>query len=176
MEKVWKNIEGYEGYYQISNLGNVKSLERYDKRGVLRKEQELKTALNSFGRSIVVLNKDGKQKTHFVSRIVAKAFPEICGEWFEGCQVHHKDGNPLNNNASNLIVVSHNKHWNIHREEGIKHPSKPVFQYDYDWNFIRQYDSIETAANSVKGVYDCLRNAIHSENHFYKGYRWLYAS
>lgn len=47
---------------------------------------------------------------------IAKAFPEICGEWFEGCHVHHKDGNRSNNAPSNLICLSPQEHHRIHNE------------------------------------------------------------
>lgn len=46
---------------------------------------------------------------------VAKAFPEICGQWFKGCIVHHKDGNSLNNEASNLIVCTKEQHTIFHQ-------------------------------------------------------------
>lgn len=59
---------------------------------------------------------DGEYKTHYAHIEVAKAFPEICGEWFEGCHVHHKDGNPLNNEATNLIVCTKQEHVQLHRE------------------------------------------------------------
>ena len=51
----------------------------------------------------------------YIHRLVAQAFPEICGEWFEGCEVHHKDGNSLNNEATNLIVCTKEEHWEYHR-------------------------------------------------------------
>ena len=54
--------------------------------------------------------------TRYVHREIAKAFPEICGEWFDGCEIHHKDGNSLNNEASNLIVCTHKEHMAYHRE------------------------------------------------------------
>ena len=52
---------------------------------------------------------------YYVHQEVAKAFPEICGEWFEGCEVHHKDGNSQNNEATNLIVCTKEQHWEYHR-------------------------------------------------------------
>lgn len=47
-------------------------------------------------------------------QLVAKAFPEICGEWFEGCQVHHKDFDKLNNVPENLIVLTPSEHHKVH--------------------------------------------------------------
>lgn len=56
-----------------------------------------------------------KGKKYFEHIIVAKAYPEICGEWFEGCEVHHKDFNKLNNCANNLEIVSKDEHLEIHK-------------------------------------------------------------
>ena len=55
-------------------------------------------------------------KTYYVHIEVAKAFPEICGKWFKGCEVHHKDGNSLNNEATNLIVCTKAQHLEYHRK------------------------------------------------------------
>lgn len=55
-------------------------------------------------------------KVHYAHIEVAKAFPEICGEWYEGCEVHHKDGNRLNNEATNLLVCSKEEHSILHNE------------------------------------------------------------
>ena len=49
-----------------------------------------------------------------VAHLIAKGFPEICGEWFEGCEVHHIDGIPNNNIASNLKIMSHEEHKALH--------------------------------------------------------------
>jgi len=69
----------------------------------------------------------GDGKKHFAHREIAKAFPEICGEWFEGCEVHHIDGNPLNNEANNLLVCTREEHLAFHkrmREEKKKKEKK----------------------------------------------------
>ena len=55
-------------------------------------------------RVTVCLCKDGKPRQRFISVLVAKAFPEICGEWFEGAEVDHKDTDTQNNTAENLRV------------------------------------------------------------------------
>lgn len=59
---------------------------------------------------------DGVCRTHYAHIEVAKAFPNICGKWFDGCDVHHKDGNSLNNEASNLIVCTKKQHMEFHRQ------------------------------------------------------------
>lgn len=68
---------------------------------------ELKWQINRHRRdeTTVCLCKDGKVSRVKISHLVAKAFPEICGEWFDGCEVDHVDTNRLNNNAYNLRVT-----------------------------------------------------------------------
>ena len=100
--KIWKDIPNYEGLYQVSNFGEVKSLPKI--RNIFNthyfsKEKILKPALNDSGYKIVVLAKNKKVKTLRVHRLVALAFIDN----FENKpQVNHKDGNKLNNNVENL--------------------------------------------------------------------------
>lgn len=68
----WRDIVGYEGKYQVSNLGNVKSL-NYKRTG---KEKILKYKTNNKGYRVVSLCKNGKQKTYTIHRLVAQAFLE----------------------------------------------------------------------------------------------------
>ena len=73
-EEIWRNIEGYEGLYQVSNIGRVRSLDRYDNRGRKRKGQIKKGSVNKYGYLLIGLKKNGKQKTYGVHRLVASAF------------------------------------------------------------------------------------------------------
>ncbi len=93
--EIWKPILGYEGLYEVSNLGKVRSLNWKNKKGVVH-ELTYKLTRNYFS---VGLTKQGKQKWHKVHRLVATAFidnPE------NKPQVNHKDCNKLNNCVSNL--------------------------------------------------------------------------
>lgn len=93
MEEVWKDIEGYEGLYQVSNLGNVKSL---NYQGVSR-EKILKPFINSDGYKRVMLYKNKTIKRLSVHRLVAQAFIENPNNY--SC-VNHKDENNQNNVVS----------------------------------------------------------------------------
>ena len=92
MEEIWKDIKGFEGRYQVSNLGRVRSLLR---NGLIRKQK-------LFGNTDylhVVLLKDRKYTRLSVHRLVAEHFVE---GYKEGYVVNHKDENVMNNTVSNL--------------------------------------------------------------------------
>ena len=103
MNETWKDILGYEGIYQVSNLGNVKGVDRYVKYSndsvKFIKERILKTHTNNVGYSIVSLNYDGRRKTKIVHRLVLEAFAPIDSNTMT---VNHIDGIKLNNRLSNL--------------------------------------------------------------------------
>lgn len=105
LEEVWKDIEGYVGYYQISNLGRVKSLSRKDSLGHNLKEMILKPCLNK-GYYHVNLYENSKRKTYQVHQLVAVAFLNHKADKFK-IVINHKDENPLNNNIDNLELCTH---------------------------------------------------------------------
>lgn len=94
----WLPVAGYEGLYEVSNLGRVKSYPRKTASGV-RGGCALKPLNHSFGYSIVVLYKDAKRQMCYVHALVAEAF---IGGRPAGMQACHNDGNPKNNCLSNL--------------------------------------------------------------------------
>lgn len=89
----WKDIIGYEGYYQVSNHGRVKSLSRYKRSERIRKFFKSKTGYLS-----VNLRKDNIANTFYVHRLVAMHF--LNGDF--NLTVNHKDGNKQNNHVDNL--------------------------------------------------------------------------
>lgn len=110
--EIWKDIEGYEEHYQVSNLGRIQSKERTvpcrgnKTRVVLSKIRA--PQLNPRGYQIVVLSKENKLKTFTVHQLVSQAF--IPG-FIKGTEVNHIDGNPANACLNNLEVSnpSHNQ-------------------------------------------------------------------
>ena len=97
--EIWKDIEGYENKYQISNLGNVKSLETWTGDKYIWREKILKNMVYGNGYYYVCLSKNGKVKKYKVNRLVAQAFiPNPDNKPF----TNHIDGDKLNNNVDNL--------------------------------------------------------------------------
>lgn len=106
MGEIWEDIEEYEGYYQISNLGRVKSLSRIvdvKKDGKIFTRniegKSIKTSINSHGYKNVQLCKNGKIITTTVHRLVAITFVK---NELNKSQINHIDGNKLNNHMNNL--------------------------------------------------------------------------
>lgn len=102
--EVWRPVKGYEGLYEVSNLGNVRSLDRHVKIGKgygLLKGKPMKTFTNSTGYLRVGLCKDNKDKKYLVHRLVADAFCENPDrERFN--VVDHINTDTLDNRAINL--------------------------------------------------------------------------
>ena len=128
--EIWKDIKGYEGLYQVSNLGRVKSL-KFGKEKILRLIIDKKKYIH------VNFWKNKKSKTFLVHRLVAMAFlpnPQNLPV------VNHKDENPSNNNVDNLEFCDQKYNCNYGtRNDRI---SKKINQFSLDGNFIRSWSSM----------------------------------
>jgi hypothetical protein len=101
--EIWIDIPGYEGLYQISDLGNVKSL-NYKRSG---KENILAQNLDGNDRLSVKLSKSGNQKKFVISVLIAMAFLNHTPNGICGIVVDHIDNDKHNNKLSNLQLISH---------------------------------------------------------------------
>jgi hypothetical protein len=106
-EEVWKDIEGYEGLYEISTFGNVRSVDRVIRstKGHLRKLKShgIKQLITGQGYFHVRIRKNGNRKTKFIHRLVAETFISNPGNY---PIVNHIDGDKGNNHISNLEWVT----------------------------------------------------------------------
>ena len=100
MKEIWKDIKGYEGKYQVSNLGRVKSL-NYKRTG---EEKILKPTKTEKGYLFVCLRRNSKAKSYRVHRLVAEHFIPNTDTNLE---VNHKDENKENNCVTNLEWCTH---------------------------------------------------------------------
>lgn len=181
--EIWKDIDGYCGKYQVSNLGNVRSFSRWANGKVLKGG---KTKEKPQPYKYVALVGNGRKdiKNYYIHRLVAEYFCEKK----EGCnEVNHIDGNTMNNCASNLEWCTHRENMQnaldrgalAHESEcGSKHPrAKAVLQYTLDGIFVREWGSVnqvmrETGIPACDIFKACNPKYIHV--HSVKGYLWRY--
>jgi len=147
MEEVWKDIAGYEGLYQVSNQGNVRSLDRVSAHSLSGKiTLKGKDVAKSFnGRYLFVnLTKEGKTKRLLIHRLVAEAF--IPNQNGLPC-VNHKDENKKNNVVGNLewCTNQYNSNYGTCIERSREKKEKKVCQYDLNGNFIKEWKSLAEA-------------------------------
>lgn len=170
----WKDIEGYDGLYMVSNYGNVKSL-NYKRTG---KECLLKPTNNTTGYYLfVVLCKNGVLKNYRVHRLVAQAFIPNPNNLPE---VNHIDENKNNNCVGNLewCTREYNNNYGTRNERHAKALSKHVLQIDKNSNkVIHEWDS----ATQVKlelgfaqsHICDCCKGKPSHKTAY--GFIWRYA-
>jgi len=126
MKEVFKKIKGYEGLYEVSDFGRVKSLR-------FGKERILKGGVDSNGYLTVTLWKDSKQKTNKIHQLVAVAFLDhiTCG--FK-LVVNHIDFNKQNNNVDNLEIVTSRQNLNQkHRKSSSKFTGVSWYKQSKKW-------------------------------------------
>lgn len=186
MIEEWRDIEGYEGYYKVSDLGRVMSLSRdvkykaRNKAQSLRKIKEriLKGVPDKDGYLLVQLSKDGKSKHFKTHRLVADAFLEkIEGKDF----VNHKNGIKTDNRLKNLEWCSNKEnlihaHHVLYKTEHIYYNEKICAQYDLNGNFIKIHKNVSVAAKEMC----CTKNAISGcclgKSKTAKGYMWRFTN
>lgn len=152
LNEEWKDIEGYEGLYQISNKGRVKSLgnggpSKYRGKVIIKKQR-----LNNMGYYYVGLWRNSIVKHYMVHKLVGTHF--IPNPDNLPC-INHKDENPKNNCVDNLewCTYKYNSNYGTCIKRRSEKKRKPVNQYDLDGNYIRTWESISEASISL-GIND----------------------
>lgn len=147
-KEIWKDIPNYEGLYQISNLGRIKSVEKLDKLNHKRKEKILKCINN--GRYMqVVLYRNSKKNIFLIHRLVALTFISNPNNY---CFINHKNENPYDNNVNNLEWCTHkyNDNYGNRGNKISKSNSVKIKQYDLNNNYIKTWSSIKEANQILK--------------------------
>ena len=181
----WKDIKGYEGFYQVSNLGRVRSLERdiYCSNGAVHhlKEKILAPFLDKDGYQTVSLYLNGKDKTIFVHRLVAEAFipnPE------NKSQINHKNEVKNNNVVENLewCTASYNINYGTRTERSVQnrrsyklgnHPrAKVVFCVELN----KKFDCITSAQEELGIDQSAIVKVCKGRQKTAGGFHWKYAN
>ena len=171
--EIWRPVVGYEGLYEVSDQGRVRSLIR----NIILKQCSLTKKYQG-----LKLTKNKKVNNYRVHRLVVCAFPEICGEWFEGCEVNHKNEKPWDNRAVNLEVCTHkyNINWgtaNLRRKTKLrnrKDKSRPLAQLTLEEIFIKEYLSVREAARKTEIDQASISRCCRGEQFQAGGYIWRY--
>lgn len=157
MTEIWKPITGYEGYYEVSNLGNVRSIARVVNCNGHPKQTEtfvLLPLIDRQGYYKIQLHKDGNVKTFKVHRLVAMAF--LPNDNHYRC-INHKDEDKGNNCVTNLEWCSHkyNANWGTNpkrvsvRQNKTPSRHRKVSQYTMDGKFIKTFYAASHAAREL---------------------------
>lgn len=177
--EVWKDIEGYEGLYRVSNLGNILSL-NYKHRGY---PKQLTPKINNKGYAWVELRKNKTPKQISVHRLVAMAFLDNPDNLPE---VNHKDENPLNNRLDNLEWCSriHNIRYSLQLHPSrMAKPKPPKSRVNHKWNervrqmdtegkIIREYIHLGEVKHALKKNEYGVRECCLGKRKTAYGYRW----
>lgn len=144
MTEVWKDIEGYEGMYKVSNLGRLYSYKRYRTKGGYTYGKEC----NGYKEFYLCRGKDDHIRK-YVHILVYEAF---IGKIPKDYVVHHKNHNKKDNRVENLELLSDSEHKIKHskedynnKKEKLHRKSYSISQYTIDGEFIAEYQSAKEA-------------------------------
>ena len=175
MKEMWKDIKDYEGLYQVSNLGRVKSLERLAKSNNnnyrIVKEKLLKQSEDKDGYKRVSLNKNNKSKLCTIHRLVAEAFIPNPNNY--PC-INHKDENKQNNNLENLewCTVKYNNNYGTRIERFKQKKQIAIGQYDLNGNLIKKWNSAKEVYKTLGYDFSRIRKCCNNKS--YKAYNCIW--
>lgn len=177
--EIWKDIEEFEGLYQVSNKGRVRSLDESDVQGRHlgrpRRGTIMALVIKKTGYVNVRLSKNGKAYDRSVHRLVGIAFIPNPNNY--PC-INHKDGNRANNNVENLewCTYQYNNTYNGARDRAGASSGTPVEQYTTDGVFVARYRSINFAAKTLHMSPGDLSQHLRGRQKTYAGHIWKYGT
>lgn len=161
----WRPVVGYEGLYEVSNLGRIKSLKRVCFTGKYYREINEKIMINHFGTNgylSIVLSKNGKKSPKMIHRLVAEHFLE---NPYNLPEVNHIDENKSNNCVWNLewCTREYNANYGTKSKRVGEKQSKKVYLYNENDILVATFNSTVEAAKKLNMTqaavsYDCLKN------------------
>lgn len=177
MEEVWRQVIGYQGLYEVSNFGNVRSIATSvgKQRAIILKPQ---TVTKGY-KSVRLYDLEHKGKTKRLHRLVWEAFN---GEIPYGMQVNHIDENKANNALDNLNLMTNqeNINWGTGNERrsktemNRKSHSKPVICLSLSGEYIAEYPS-QAEAYRKTGTKQCqISNVCTGKINSANGYKWMF--
>lgn len=180
----WKDIPGFEGRYQVSNEGRVKSVDHYGVGGthiILYKGKILTPVIGTDKYYHVFLSYGkGKKKACLIHRLVAEVFiPNHEGKR----EVNHKDENKLNNHVSNLewVTSKENANYGTRNRRSVEKRIEngyilPVLMLDSENKIINEFESAAEAARYVNGANGNIHISCRNNGRKAYGYKWQYKS
>lgn len=159
IQEEWKPIKDYEGIYEVSNFGRIKSL-KYNKTRIL------KSGKNTKNYSVVCLSRNGKEKQFQIHRLVWSTFN---GSIPEGYEINHIDERPWNNAVWNLSLMTHNE--NINYGKRTEKCSDIVLQLTLDDKLVREWPSAAEAGRNGF-CQPCISDCCNHKQKTHKGFLW----
>jgi hypothetical protein len=180
MEEKWKKISGLENFYEVSNKGRIRSLDRKLKDGRFWKGRIMKTPLSAGYPSVSLRTPENNYLNQRVHRLVAQEFLiKIKNKTL----VNHIDGNKLNNCVENLEWCN-SKENSIHAfktgltvnniKKAHKINKKQIVQLSHNLEFIKIHNSAKDAANEIGIAPQGITRAARGERKSAGGYKWIY--
>ena len=176
MSEIWKDIQGYEGLYQVSNLGRVRSYLKLNGRGLDKNPHILTPKVDKDGYFEFNLRKNKTSKYFRCHRLVAQAFIDNAEN---EPQVNHINGIKTDNRVENLewVSVIENIHHAFATGLRVKTPlnnlkSIKVAQYTLDGKLVKIYPSMREVERQTGFKHTCICNATKSKTHVSHGFIW----
>ena len=162
--EIWKDIKGYDGYYQVSNLGRIKNMKtNYILKPTPNKQRG--------GYLSLILSLNGVHTRRYVHRLVAETF---IPNTLNLPEINHKDEDPTNNSVDNLEWCDHlyNQKYGTRTQRAGEGHRKPINQYSLDGILIKRWSSALEIENKTGYCHSAIRKCCNGTYAQAYGYIW----